>query len=221
MEVKNPLFNDDPTPKNPWRHPPGKKQTNKNPWTSFIGERDQKEKRPTRDLMANIDQSYCFHQARRHLPPIGQKAYFQQKSHINKEFIGCYQQYKNISSYFTSNKHLLVYQIMMRLEYLGKGKRQKCFWGLTYSESFNYYVVRWKQLYAVFYKGCKVVSGRVYKNARAGCEGWRRFVNLKTTFATDVIFSIYDRSKSGFPNHEDDMNWVAILLKTNYVIFYL
>ena len=38
---------------------------------------------------------------------------------------------KNISSYFTSNKHLLVYQIMMRLEYLGKGKRQKCFWGLT------------------------------------------------------------------------------------------
>ena len=44
--------------------------------------------------MANIDQSYCFHQARRDLPPIGQKAYSQQKSHINKEFIGCYQQCK-------------------------------------------------------------------------------------------------------------------------------
>ena len=28
------------------------------------------------------------------LPPIGQKAYSQQKSHINKEFIGCYQQCK-------------------------------------------------------------------------------------------------------------------------------
>ena len=63
-------------------------------WTSPIGERDQKEKRPTRNLMANIDQSYWIHQARRDLPPIGQKAYFQQKSHINKEFIGCYQQCK-------------------------------------------------------------------------------------------------------------------------------
>ena len=82
------------TNQNPWRHPPGKKQTNQNPWTSPIGERDQKEKRPTRNLMANIDQSYWIHQARRDLPPIGQKAYFQQKSHINKEFIGCYQQCK-------------------------------------------------------------------------------------------------------------------------------
>ena len=43
----------------------------------------------------------------------------------------------------------------------GERKASKMFLG-TYSESFNYYVVRWKQLYAVFYKGCKVVSGRVY-----------------------------------------------------------
>ena len=173
--------------------------------------------------MANIDQSYCFHQARRHLPPIGQKAYFQQKSHINKEFIGCYQQYKKYIFIFYIKQTLIGVSNYDALAVAGERKASKMFLG-TYSESFNYYVVRWKQLYAVFYKGCKVVSGRVYKNARAGCEGWRRFVNLKTTFATDVIFSIYDRCKSGFPNHflfEDDMNWVAILLKTNYVIFYL
>ena len=189
MEVKNPLFNDDPTPKNPWRHPPGKKQTNKNPWTSFIGERDQKEKRPTRDLMANIDQSYCIHQARRHLPPIGQKAYFQQKSHINKEFIGCYQQCKKYIFIFFIKQTLIGVWNYDAIGVAWERKASKMLLGTYFTP--KVLIIMLCGGSSCLQGGCKVVSGRVYKNARAGCEGWRRFVNLKTTFATIVSFSPY------------------------------
>ena len=162
MEVKNPLFNDDPTPKNPWRHPPGKKQTNQNPWTSPIGERDQKEKRPTRNLMANIDQSYCIQQAR--------SSTNWTKSLFSTE--KSYQQriYWLLSTMQKIYLHILhrtntYWCIKLRCAWSSWGKEgvKKMFLlGLTYSKSFNYYVMRWKQMYAVFYKGCKIVSGRVY-----------------------------------------------------------